>query len=145
MNKFLALTFFLLIGLQANAAKVTCHRTDFSGLEKTKVRQLGEVITYEVFIDSEGYEMMKIETETGEQHILDYAGEHGRYYAIGATYLANAYWGHSYPNLGLRSNLRIEVGEGRHAGTLKASRDAYCWGGYRSGCSGMSRANYKCQ
>ena len=122
----------------------TCVRESFSGLERSLVNELGETFKFETGIDSEGFGIMAITYQDGTKRVLDYAGEHGRQSAIGPTFAAGGYFGTIYPNLGFRTNLRIEVGEGEHEGTLTAKRDATCRGGYIGGCSGFANATYQC-
>lgn len=125
--------------------KKTCTRVSLDGLENSLVNQLGETFSFETGIDEEGYGIMTITYADGSTRTLDYAGEHGHQSAIGPTFVTGAHFGTIYPNLGLRAALRIEVGEGKFAGQLKAKKDGTCRGGYIGGCSGFARAEYKCQ
>jgi hypothetical protein len=109
------------------------------------VQGLGESFTFETGINEEGFGIMSLTYADGSTRELDFAGEHGRQSAIGPTFVAGAHFGRIYPNLGLRANLRIEVGEGKHEGTLTAKKDPTCSGGYIGGCTGFSKAVYKCQ
>jgi hypothetical protein len=125
--------------------KKVCERQSFEGQERTLVSNLGEVFSFETGIDEEGFGFMSITKEDGSVLELDFVGDHGHQNAIGPTFVTGAHFGRIYPNLGLRANLRIEVGEGKHEGTLTAKKDPTCRGGYIGGCTGFSKATYSCK
>jgi len=149
--KSVLLTITLTLASFAASAQTTtqsgsCELQSYEGKSNNNyVFRLGQLLTYKVIIDAEGFEDLHITPKNGDTLVLGYTVAHAFPNAIGATYITGFNDIYKPPAGGFRITRRIELGEGENAGTLKVVNPSVCRGGYIGGCRGGAVALYQCK